>query len=622
MALFVPQSPTIREAGLRHDAAAAVTAAKIDREKSVLNRLKTSNADLAPEGATPTLDRHARRIADFTTLGEALDYAARGRRGLNFHDARGSLQQAYPYSELRDDALANARRFIALGLQPGDRVALVAETGPEFAASFFGAVYAGLWPVPLPLPTSFGGREAYVDQLKVMLTSSDPKLFLYPGELADFASDAARQLGIAGRDWATLGDIEPADAELPAQDPDEIGYLQYSSGSTRFPHGVAVTHRALLDNLRAHGIGLAIEDTDRVISWLPWYHDMGLVGCFLSPVANQISVDYLKTEDFARRPLAWLDLVSRNPGTTLSYSPTFGYDICSRRMSSQTRAADRFDLSRWRIAGNGADMIRPDVMQAFVDAFADAGFQAASFCPSYGLAEATLAVSLMPPGEGIRLELVEESQLSGGADETPERPRRYRAIVNCGKPVTGMQIEIRGSDGAVLADRDIGRVFVRGSSLMVGYFRDPEATDACLSADKWLDTGDMGYLSGGYVFIVGRAKDMIIINGRNHWPQDIEWAVEQLPGFKSGDIAAFAITGPSGEETPAVLVHCRVSDNEERGRLRDEIRERVKAITGLNPVVELVPPRTLPRTSSGKLARSKARNLYLSGEIIPYDIAA
>jgi len=165
-------------------------------------------------------------------------------------------------------------------------------------------------------------------------------------------------------------------------------------------------------------------------------------------------------------------------------------------------------------------------------------------------------------------------------------------------------------------------VFVRGASVMAGYFRDEESTAACLTADGWLDTGDMGYLSNGYIFIVGRAKDMIIINGRNHWPQDIEWAVEQLPGFKSGDIAAFAITGTSGEETPAVLVHCRVSDEGERSRLRDDIRERVRAITGISPVVELIPPRTLPRTSSGKLSRTKARNLYLSGEIQPYDIAA
>jgi fatty-acyl-CoA synthase len=578
--------------------------------------------ELAPLGATPTVDDQPRRIADFATVGDALDYAAQGRRGFNFHDPRGTLAQSYTYAELRADALAHARRLMALGIQPGDRVALVAETGPEFAGCFFGAVYAGAWPVPLPLPTSFGGRESYVEQLKVMLGSSDPKLLLFPAELAGFAGEAASQLCIQGLAWESLADVPPVDRALPQVAPDDIAYLQYSSGSTRFPHGVAVTHRALLDNLRAHGLGLQVQDTDRVVSWLPWYHDMGLVGCFLSPIANQLSVDFLRTEDFARRPLAWLDMITRNPGTTLSYSPTFGYDICSRRMSSQTRAEDRFDLSRWRIAGNGADMIRPDVMQAFVDSFAQAGFEASAFCPSYGLAEATLAVSLMPPGEGIRLELVEETELSGGAANDGERPRRYRAIVNCGKPVQGMQTEIRGPAGELLPNRGIGKVFVRGTSVMHSYFRDEESTKACLSADGWLDTGDMGYLSDGYIFIVGRAKDMIIINGRNHWPQDIEWAVEQLPGFKSGDIAAFAITGQSGEETPAVLVHCRVSDPGERGRLRDDIRERVRAITGISPVVELIPPRSLPRTSSGKLSRTKARNLYLSGEIVPFDIAA
>jgi fatty-acyl-CoA synthase len=588
----------------------------------VLERNAQSKIELAPPGATPTLDKLRRRIADFATLGEALDYAATGKRGLNFHDARGSLTLSYSYAELREDSLKHARRFVTLGIKPGDRIALIAETGPEFAACFFGAVYAGAWPVPLPLPTSFGGREAYVDQLSVQLGSCDPALFLFPPELAEFGSEAAAKGKYSARDWSSLASIEQSATELPTAQPDDIAYLQYSSGSTRFPHGVAVTHDALLSNLRAHGMGLEVRDSDRCVSWLPWYHDMGLVGCFLSPISLQISVDYLKTEDFARRPLAWLDMITRNPGGTISYSPTFGYDICSRRMSSQTRAEDRFDLSRWRIAGNGADMIRPDVMQAFVDSFAAAGFQASAFCPSYGLAEATLAVSLMPPGEGIRLELVEENELSGCAPADQERPRRYRAVVNCGKPVLGMEIEIRGNDGQVLPDRGIGRVFVRGTSVMHSYFRDEESTRACLSDDGWLDTGDMGYMSSGYIFIVGRAKDMIIINGRNHWPQDIEWAVEQLPGFKSGDIAAFAITGPSGEETPAVLVHCRVSDNEERGRLRDEIRERVRAITGITPVVELVPPRTLPRTSSGKLSRTKARNLYLSGEIQPYDIAA
>jgi fatty-acyl-CoA synthase len=563
-----------------------------------------------------------RRFADFETLGEALDYAALGRRGLNFHDPRGALVRAYTYRELREDALAAAYRLIGAGVKPGDRIAIVAETSPEFAALFFGTVYAGAWPVPLPLPTSFGGRDSYIDQLKVQLDSADPTHLFYPAVLGAMAGAAADAAGVAGSSWESFGERKGPEADLPGAAPDDIAYLQYSSGSTRFPHGVAVTHRGLLNNLAAHSHGMEVIETDRCISWLPWYHDMGLVGCLLSPMANQISTDYLKTEDFARRPLAWLDLITRNEGTTGSYSPTFGYDICARRVSSLTNVAERFDLSRWRIAGNGADMIRPDVMQAFVDAFAPAGFSAKSFCPSYGLAEATLAVTIMPPGEGIVVELVEETTLSGDGKMHRDRPQRYRAIVNCGRPARDMEVEIRDEDGATLGNREIGKVHCRGPSVMVGYFRDEEATAACLDPLGWLDTGDMGYLSDGYLYIVGRAKDMIIINGKNHWPQDIEWAVEQLPGFKAGDIAAFSITTPGGEETPAVLVQCRTSDVAERARLREIIRERVRAITGMNCVIELVPPRTLPRTSSGKLSRAKARSLYLTGEIQPYDIAA
>jgi fatty-acyl-CoA synthase len=578
------------------------------------------SADATTLQPTPSEDVLPRRFSDFATLGEALDYAATGTRGFNFHDARGTLLHPYPFRELRDDAHAQAFRLIAMGVQPGDRIALVAETGPEFASLFFGAIYAGAWPVPLPLPTSFGGAQSYIDQLRVQLDSCDPVMLIYPAELEQMAGEAARLAGTTGLPWNSLCERAAPKAPLPETAPDDIAYLQYSSGSTRFPHGVAITHKALLNNLAAHAHGMRLQPGDRCVSWLPWYHDMGLVGCMLSVVSNQVSTDYLKTEDFARRPLAWLDLISRNTGTTLSYSPTFGYDICARRMSSQTRASDRFDLSRWRVAGNGADMIRPDVMQSFVDAFGDAGFKASAFLPSYGLAEATLAVSIMPPGEGIVVELVEETQLSGVA-AGEDRPQRFRAIVNCGKPVRDMAVEIREEDGTPLPERAVGKVWCKGPSLMTGYFRDPDATTACM-ADGWLDTGDMGYLSDGYLYIVGRAKDMIIVNGRNHWPQDIEWAVEQLPGFKQGDIAAFAITTPGGEETPAVLVQCRTSDDSERVKLRDAIRERVRAVTGMNCVIELVPPRTLPRTSSGKLSRAKARNLYLNGEIKPYAIAA
>lgn len=569
---------------------------------------------------TPTQDSLPRRFSDFSTLGEALDYAAQGQRGLNFHDMRGQLARSYPYSELRSDALDMAYRLISHGVGPEDRIALIAETGPDFAALFFGCIYAGAWPVPLPLPTSFGGKESYIDQISVQLQSCDPKILFFPTELAATAGQAAVQNNVEGLDWESFSDRIALKTELPQAKTDAVCYLQYSSGSTRFPHGVAVTHLALLNNLSAHSHGMEVQDSDRCVSWLPWYHDMGLVGCFLSVVANQVSTDYMKTEDFARRPLAWLDIISRADGTVISYSPTFGYDICARRISSQSHVSDRFKFDHWRLAGNGADMIRPDVMQAFVDAFGDAGFKASTFLPSYGLAEATLAVSIMPPGEGINVELVEESELTGMAGTT-DRPTRYRAIVNCGKAVKDMKIEVRDDDGTVLPDRVIGKVWCTGPSLMLGYFRDEDSTKACMQ-DGWLDTGDMGYLSDGYIFIVGRAKDMIIINGKNHWPQDIEWAVEQLPGFKAGDIAAFSITTVGGEEAPAVLVQCRTSDEAERAKLREQIKDKVRSVTGMNCVVELVPPRTLPRTSSGKLSRAKARNLYLSGEIQPYAIAA
>ena len=574
--------------------------------------------------STPTRDAQPMRRADFATLGDALDYAALGNKGFNFHDARADLVRVYPYRDLAADARRHAAHFIAEGVKPGDRIALIAETGAGFAAAFFGAIYAGALPVPLPLPTSFGGREAYVEQIRVQLTSCDPLMLLSPSGLHDIVKDAASGLCVA-HDWDLWFSGDAPDVTLPHADKTDIAYLQYSSGSTRFPHGVAVTHEALLANLAAHASCTHAGEGDRVVSWLPWYHDMGLVGCMLAPMANQVSVDYIATEDFARRPLSWLTLISRNPDNSLSYSPTFGYDICARRISPSIPVAERYDLSRWRVAGNGADMIRPEVMQAFVDTFAPAGFKASAFLPSYGLAEATLAVTIMPPGEGIVCDLIDERTLSGvsGDARVDQRlPTRYRAIVNCGKAVPGMTIEIRGETGQLLPERKIGRVFAKGLGIMAGYFRDPEATTAVLSPEGWLDTGDMAYLKDGSLYIVGRAKDMIIINGKNHWPQDIEWAIEQLPGFKAGDIAAFSITTSSGEEAPAVLVQCRTSDNDERIKLREAIKTKVKAITGMSCVVELVPPRTLPRTSSGKLSRSKARMQYLSGEIQPFEVAA
>ena len=570
--------------------------------------------------ATPTRDALPRRFGDFALLGDALAYAGQGERGLNFHDARGTLRHVLSYADLHANAQRTARQLTGLGLKPGDRIALIAETAPEFVTLFFAASLTGILPVPLPLPTSFGGKEGYILQLRNLLASCDPSLLIGSAPMLAILKEAAHGTSVTAMDWLQVAALPAPDVTLPQLRPDDICYLQYSSGSTRFPHGIAVTHRSLLDNCRGQGLyGVDLREDDRGISWLPFYHDMGLVGCLLTAIVCQFSCDFLATDDFARRPMTWLKMISANPDHTVSYSPTFGFDITTRRVGPE--ALKELDLSRWRVAGNGGDMIRPDVMQAFVTTFAAAGYRPTSFVPSYGLAECTLAVSFMPLGRGIETDLVDERALKGLPPlEDPMEPRRFRAIVNCGKPLPGFEVEVRGEHGNRLAERHIGKLFVRGAAVMQGYFRDEETTRSVLSADGWLDTGDMAYMSDGCIFIVGRAKDMIIINGRNHWPQDIEWAVEQMPGLRNGDIAAFAITDDRGEELPAVLVQCRISDLEERMALKAEVTARVKQITGMNCLVELVPPRSLPKTSSGKLSRSKARTMFLSGALQSVDM--
>lgn len=571
---------------------------------------------------TPTFDSTLpRRIADFPTLVEALEYAAKGLRGVNFYSARGDLVDAVPYSEIRDRAEIVGRRLTAAGFKPGDRVALVADTSAKFVEYFMGCQYASVLPVPLPLPTSFGGREGYVTQLALQLKSCDAGAVIGPAEMVELMEQAAE--GLTPRfvgsheDFPTFA-AELGELKLPSEQ--DVAYLQYSSGSTRFPHGIVVTHESLMANCSGScTYGVSLRDDDRCVTWLPFYHDMGLVGTFLTAVTTQVSVDFLATEDFARRPLTWLKLITRNRGT-ISFGPTFGYDIVERRVGKE--ALSELDLSSWRIAGCGADMIRPDVLDRFCNTFGKAGFRRTTFVPSYGLAECTLAVSFMANNTGIQVDLVSEEMLAGGegsmlsnraTGRLAGQNAGYREVVNCGRPLPEYELDVRTQSGVVLEERQVGRIFLRGKSVMKEYFRDPEATREVLSEDGWLSTGDMGYMLNGDLYIVGRVKDMIIVNGRNHWPQDIEWAAEQVEGVRNGDIAAISIPGENSEETAAVLVQCRLRDTEERTLLLKAVKAKIQKTTGINCLVALVPPRALPRTSSGKLSRAKARTQFLSG---------
>ena len=312
--------------------------------------------------------------------------------------------------------------------------------------------------------------------------------------------------------------------------------------------------------------GLQIRPGDRAISWLPLYHDMGLVGFLIGPMAAQTTVDLLATQDFARRPLLWLSLIAEHR-CTIAYSPSFGYDLCVRR--ARTAQAMELDLSCWRIAGIGGDMIRPAVLNGFAEAFAAHGFQATSFLPSYGMAEATLAISFAPVGRGIEIDTVDLDRLEqdGVAVPPSDAGQRARTVVLCGSPLPLHEVEVRGPDGAAVADRTVGRIAARGPSLMRGYDGRPAETSAVLSADGWLDTGDLGYWLRGALVITGRAKDLIIINGRNIWPQDLEWTIEQsVPEVRTGNVAAFSVE-EDGQEVLILAAEARASVEQGRARL-------------------------------------------------------
>jgi fatty-acyl-CoA synthase len=563
---------------------------------------------------TPTDPGMPKRLGDFSTLCEALDYAAQGEAGFNFYSARGQLAATLSYRDLRSQAESLARRLLGAGLARGDRVALLAATAPEFLVLFFACQYGGLIPVPMPLPTAFGRRDAYVAQIKGQLLSSQARMALGPREFLPLVTEAAQGLGLmlvgAHGDIAAL----PERGTLVPARPQDLSYIQYSSGSTRFPKGVMVAHANLMANcLGMNTFGIRVRSDDRGLSWLPFFHDMGLVGFVMCGVTSQTSVDYLATEDFARRPLTWLKLFSDN-AATITYAPSFGYELCARRVSTMAEGALQLDLSRWRLAGIGGEMIKPKVMQAFGTAFKPYGFSEKAFCASYGLAECVLAVSFSGNDAGLKLDHVDKNALEDHrASPIAENAKDCRTFVSCGKVLPEHKVEIRAEDGAVLSGRAVGRIFVQGPSIMLGYLNEDEATAEAL-AGGWLDTGDLGYWLDDELVIVGRAKDMMIVNGRNVWPQDIEWAVEKAEGLRSGDSAAILL-GAGESERPAVLVQCRAAKAEDRQRLAAEVKAKVQEAAGILCEVILVVPRSLPKTSSGKLARARARAMFERGEI-------
>ncbi|MGV9541619.1 HAD-IIIC family phosphatase [Nocardia beijingensis] len=526
--------------------------------------------------------------------------------------------------EIRYGHLGVRARAIGAALQDSmpRRALLLYPAGPEFIEAFFGCLAAGVVAVPAPLP-EWENRSLH--RLRRMVAHADVDVVLASRRIvADSAALHAQIPELAGVPWLAtdeIADDHGSQWREPDLGPDSVAFIQYTSGSTSAPRGVLLTHRNLLHNQQAIAAGLGhdratIESWDGALfaSWLPMYHDMGLIAPILQTVYLGGNSVLMSPLHFLQRPERWLQAISAYRAHT-SGGPNFAYELCLRRIAPER--IDRLDLSRWRVAFNGAEPVRAATVRRFTETFARAGFRAESLQPVYGLAEATLIVTASSTGETPTLV---EAEQSGAARRT-----RRAELVGVGQPPEGISIAIVDPEhGTERADGDEGEIWVAGDSVGAGYFRDEQATaevfGATLPGDdrRFLRTGDLGLLSGGELFVTGRRKDLMIVDGRNHYPQDIELTAEAAhDSVRAGCVAAFAVEVGAGGEQPVVVAEVRGADAGELAEVEGAVRAAVATDHGLTPAaVLLIRPGTIYKTSSGKIQRAACRAAYLSGELI------
>lgn len=567
---------------------------------------------VGPPAAPP---RHA-------TVQAALEAAAQSGVGLAFVDAQ-ERETALPFAALWQRACATAARLAGLGISPGDRVALVLPTGFDFMDAFFGALCAGATPVPLYPPVRLARLDEFHARTARLLQACGARLVLTDarvGRLLGLAVESARPpLGCK-----TVADLraQPTPAGPPQAHrgtPRELALIQFSSGSTVDPKPVALTHANVIANTQAIDSFLPEGGGVRQsgVSWLPLYHDMGLIGCLLSAVLHPGALALLPPELFLARPALWLRAISRKRAT-VSVAPNFAYGLCLKRIRDEEM--EGVDLSSWRLALNGAEPVSTEVLRRFADRFSRWGFDRRALTPVYGLSEASLAVTFSTPGRGFRALRVDARALAEDGTAEPASDGQgagpVREIVSLGSPLPGMEVRVCGPGGETLPERRVGAVLVRGPSVMRGYFDNPAATAAALR-DGWLDSGDLGFAHEGELHLCGRSKDLVILRGKNHAPQEFEDSLDGLPGVRPGCAVAVAIA-PAGEdgEALALLVERAPGRGAAGAVLEEAIRDRVLERTGVRAhEVRLLAPGTLPRTSSGKLRRAEALRLLLAGEL-------
>lgn len=539
-------------------------------------------------------------------------------RGFTFVADDGKSEAYYSFRQLGAAVARRANALARLGLRPGSRVVLAIPGSEQFVLSFLGAMHAGLVPVPIYPPMTLGKLGSYLENCRHVIERSEADVLVTTGQIKLVLGSL---LGHPLRLITTVEDLPETDEELVLQrrSADDPGFIQFTSGSTSRPKGVVLTHGNLAAN--AHCImrlGLNATPEDRGCTWLPFYHDMGLIGFVLSPLYTDTPVAFIPPLLFLKRPAEWLRLISKHRGS-ISFGPNFAYGLATKRIRDEQ--IQGIDLSSWRIAGCGAEPIQMATLQAFADRFAAYGFRDTAFMPCFGMAESTLAVTFFDTKAPLHGDVVSlEKMADNRAVTTDASADDAVAMVNCGKPFAGHELRILDEHGHPVGEREVGQIALRGPSVMAGYYNDPEATQEAMP-DGWLRTGDLGYTVDGDLYVCGRIKDLIIVAGKNYYPTDIEWSASEVDGVRRGNVVAFGLA-PAGGGDEQVVICAEVklagqSDTPEgRKALQHSVTAYVTSTVGIKPThVVLLEPGALPKTSSGKLQRRRARDMYLAGEL-------
>jgi fatty-acyl-CoA synthase len=575
-----------------------------------LTNLKVGDGQEFSSAGKPPVFPEAPSIARWKTIAEAIAEVGefQPNNAFTFQDLSGT-ETRYPFPRLEAETARRAASLQQMGLKQGDRLGLVVIEPEDFVLAFLAALRVGVVPVPMYPPHYLGGLENYCKQTAAVLSSSKAEVLVASNQVIDIVRTLPARVN-------TLKTIVPVRKlsegyELPKYPdiaPDDLAFLQYTSGSTMEPRGVMVTHRALVNNIRAFmGAGLKMDpNRDSGVSWLPLYHDMGLIGFVLGPLFWGVSVVFIPTLRFVKNASAWLDAVDRHRAT-VTFAPNFAFALATRR--ARSAELKRWDLSCLKAVGCGAEPIHPPTVREFLRVFGEScRLSPDSVLPAYGLAECTLAITMKTLEEPIRARLVDRHAFQReGVARTVVDSQSAIEHVSCGRILPGSEVTIRDPHGKRVSDEVEGEIWVRGPSVAGGYFGDGDAW-ARVWHDGWLWTGDLGYLSNGELYVTGRSKDLVILNGRNHHPQTIEWSVAAVDGVREGNVAAFSLPGEGGEEL-IIVVEARAKD---LSRLIGDIEDAVHSIVFARPAeVVCLRPGSLPKTSSGKLKRHEIRNRYL-----------